>query len=101
MIGLEININGQNSLVAASDDFIYVCLMYGYSSGDRITVKGSDVLHNLIWFEGKPEVGDKVLIKVVETDKVSPVLTMRNIDKDRLKRWYEQLKSELQEKGLI
>ncbi len=101
MIGIEININGQYSLVAASDDLIYVCLTYGYSSEDRISVRGSDTLHNLIWFDGKPEVGDKILMKVVDTEEVSPVLTTTNIDKDRLKRWYEQLKSELQEKGLI
>ena len=47
------------------------------------------------------KVGDKVLIRIVDTDKVAPVLTMKDCDRYEIKQWYERLKVELQEKGLI
>lgn len=100
MIGFEININGRKTIVAASDYFVSLILSNGYSS-DRIVVKGGDGLHYLTWLAEKPEKGDKVFIRVIETDKVSPVLTMENCDRDEMKERYERLKVELQEKELI
>ena len=100
MIGLEIRINDEDPITVASDNLVFVNLLHGYSS-DRIMVMGSDLLHYLTWFDGRPEVGDKVLIRIVDTDKVAPVLTMKDCDRYEIKQWYEWLKVELQEKGLI
>lgn len=50
---------------------------------------GSDLLHYLTWFDGRPEVGDKVLIRIVDTDKVAPVLTMKDCDRYEIKQWYD------------
>lgn len=100
MIGFEIKINCRKPIIAASDNFTSLILAYGYSS-DRILIKGGDDLHYLTWFDRKPEVGDKVLIKVIETDKVSPVLTIEDCDRNEMLERYERLKIELQEKGLI
>ena len=90
MIGLEIRINDEDPITVASDNLVFVNLLHGYSS-DRIMVMGSDLLHYLTWFDGRPEV----------TDKVAPVLTMKDCDRYEIKQWYERLKVELQEKGLI
>lgn len=98
MIGIEISINGQEPIIAASDNFVFANFSYGYSSSDQIAVCGTDSLHHLTWLRGKPEKGDKVLIRIVETDRVSPILTMKVCDRNDMKERYEQLKVALQEK---
>lgn len=100
MLGLEIRINDEDPIIVASDNLVFANLQHGYSS-DRIIVMGSDILHYITWFDGKPKLGDKVLIKIVEADRLSPILTMKDCDKNEIKKHYEQLKVELQEKGLI
>ena len=90
MIGFEISINGREPIVAASDYFVFADLAFGCSSG-RIKIKGSDVLHYLTWLTEKLEEGDRVLIKMVDTD----------CDRNEMKRRYEQLKMELKGRGLI
>mgnify|MGYP006900171601 FL=1 len=40
-------------------------------------------------------------MKIVDTDEMSPVLTMENCDRKEIKARYERLRVELQEKGLI
>ncbi len=54
MIGLEIRINDEDPITVASDNLVFVNLLHGYSS-DRIMVMGSDLLHYLTWFDGRPE----------------------------------------------
>ncbi len=100
MIGIEVKINNQEPIIAASDNLVFVNLKHGYSS-DRIMVMGSDILHYLTWFDGKPEIGDKILIRIIEADRLSPILTMKTCDRNEIKKCYEQLKVELQEKGFI
>lgn len=100
MIGFGISINGREPIVAASDYFVFADLAFGCSSG-RIKIKGSDVLHYLTWLTEKLEEGDRVLIKMVDTDKISPVLTIKDCDRNEMKRRYEQLKMELKGRGLI
>ena len=100
VLGFCVGINGREPIVAASDYFVFADLTFGCSSG-RIKIKGSDGLHYLTWLTEKLEEGDRVLIKMVVTDKVSPVLTIEDCDRNEMKRRYEQLKMELQGKGLI
>ena len=83
MIGFEISINGREPIVAASDYFVFADLTFGCSSG-RIKIKGSDGLHYLTWLTEKLEEGDRVLIKMVVTDKVSPVLTIEDCDRNEM-----------------
>lgn len=84
----------------ASDSVISVILRYGYPSGAIISLIGSDCSNDLTWLEGKPEIGDKIIIKVVETDEVSPCKKTKS-DREWMIRQYERLKVKLQEKGLI
>lgn len=100
MIGFEIYINGEKPIIMASDSIISVILRYGYPSGTIISLIGGDCSNDLIWLKGKPEIGDKIMIKVVETDEVSPCKKMKS-DRERMIQQYEQLKIKLQEKGLI
>lgn len=100
MIGFEICINDRKPIIAASNQFIYANLAYGYSS-EQVVVKGGDESRYLTWFAGKPEKGDRVSIRIIETGDTSPVLTTENRDRNEMKQIYEELKAELLEKGLI
>ena len=85
----------------ASDRIVSVILGYGYpSSGSTISLIGRDCSDDLTWLKGKPEIGDKVIIKVVETDEVSPCKKTKS-DRESMMKQYERLKIKLQEKGLI
>lgn len=97
IIDFEISISGQEPIVSASDNLIFVALSYGYFS-DRIVVKGGYGLHHLTRLAGKPENGDKVLVIIIGMDKVSPVLVMEEYDGNEIKERYEQLKIRLQER---
>lgn len=101
MLGMEISVNNMEPLIAASDNLVFASLTYGYSSSDQIAVLGSDLLHYFTWFKGEPEKGDKVKIRIVEADNVSPTIATSCRDKDEIIRRYEELKAELEKKGLI
>lgn len=100
MIGIEISLNDQKPIIAAAENLVFVDLLYGYSY-DQISVRGSDDLRMFTWFKGESQKGDKVLIRIVETDRVSPVIAMKDCDRTEMKKWYEYYKSKLQKKGLI
>lgn len=100
MLGLEIRINDEKPIIVSAESAVYAHFAYG-GSFNEIRIGGSDNLHYLTWFRGIPEKGDKVLIRVVETEEVSPVLVMKDCDRKEMKKWYEHYKAELQEKGLI
>ena len=76
----------------ASDHVVSVILGYGYPLGSTISLIGRDCSNDLTWLKGKPEIGDKIIIKVIETDEC---------DREWMIQQYEQLKIKLQEKGLI
>lgn len=100
MIGFEVIINNREPVIITSNDVAYVIMNCNYSSGDNIHIGGIDTLSSLVWVDENLKIGDKVVIKVVETSKVSPAMK-KNCDKDELRIKYEQLKVELQENGLI
>ena len=72
MIGFEIYINDEKPIIMASDHVVSVILGYGYPLGSTISLIGRDCSNDLTWLKGKPEIGDKIIIKVIETDEVSP-----------------------------
>ena len=75
----------------ASDHVVSVILGYGYPLGSTISLIGRDCSNDL---------GDKIIIKVIETDEVSPCKKTK-CDREWMIQQYEQLKIKLQEKGLI
>ena len=100
MIGFEIYINDEKPIIMASDHAVSVILGYGCPLGSTISLIGRDCSNDLTWLKGKPEIGDKIIIKVIETDEVSPCKKTK-CDREWMIQQYEQLKIKLQEKGLI
>lgn len=100
MIGYEIAINEQSPVVVTSPDVAFVMVDCNYSFGDRIYIGGTDTSRKIVWVDEKLKVGDRVRIKVVEVSTVSPPMKM-TYDREELKTRYEQLKAELEAKGLI
>lgn len=100
MIGYEIAINDQSPVVVTSPDVASVMVHSNCSFGDSIYVGGLDTSRRIVWVDEKLKVGDRVRIKVVEVSAVSPVVKM-TYDREELKAKYEQLKVELESKGLI
>ena len=100
MIGYEIAINDQSPVVVTSPDVASVMVHSNCSFGDSMYVGGLDTSRRIVWVDEKLKVGDRVRIKVVEVSAVSPVVKMSD-DREELKVKYEQLKAELESKGLI
>lgn len=101
MIGFEIYINDEKPIIMASDHVVSVILGYGYPLGSTISLIGRDCSNrSLLGLKVKPEIGDKIIIKVIETDEVSPCKKTK-CDREWMIQQYEQLKIKLQEKGLI
>lgn len=100
MIGYEVAINDQSSVVVTSPDVASVMVHSNCSFGDSIYVGGLDTSRRIVWVDEKLKVGDRVRIKVVEVSAVSPTVKM-TYDREELKVKYEQLKAELESKGLI
>ena len=91
MIGFEVIINNREPVIITSNDVAYVIMNCNYSSGDNIHIGGIDTLSSLVWVDENLKIGDKVVIKVVETSKVSPAMK-KNCDKDELRIKYESEK---------
>ena len=100
MIGYEIAINDQSPVVVTSPDVASVMVHSNCSFGDSIYVGGLYTSRRIVWVDEKLKVGDRVRIKVVEVSAVSPVVKM-TYDREELKVKYEQLKAELESKGLM
>ena len=100
MIGYEIAINDHSPVVVTSPDVASVMVHSNCSFGDSIYVGGLYTSRRIVWVDEKLKVGDRVRIKVVEVSAVSPVVKM-TYDREELKVKYEQLKAELESKGLI
>ena len=100
MIGYEIAINDQSPVVVTSPDVAVVMVHSNCSFGDSIYVGGLDTSRRIVWVDEKLKVGDRVRIKVIEVSAVSPTVKM-TYDREELKVKSEQLKAELESKGLI
>lgn len=100
MIGIEISINGGEPIVAAAKNHLIASFSFGYFRNTNFVV-GFAPSRVLTWLEDKPKMGDKVSIKIVETDKVSPALRIEDSEREDMIKMYQQYKAKLQEKGLI
>lgn len=101
MIGAEITLEGQSPVTVAADN-AYIFIFCGGKVGDSLTAGGSNPTEFLRWFDfRKLHVGDKIKIRIVETEQPSPPLQTKPNDLKQMKQRYEELKAELKAKGLI
>lgn len=104
MLGLEIRINDSESIVAGNESLIHVSISRILKrDAHYVAVTGADDANSYIWIDEDMQDGDKVFIRVVEVDKedVSSPAKVEKRDRERMKREFERLKQELQEKQLL
>lgn len=96
MLGLEIQINDEPPFVAAAENFSYGLFMENYMS-----IGGIDYSNSYCWLNAIPQQGDKVTVRIIQTDYASPPQKTKKQDRKEMLERYAQLKKELEEKGLI
>ena len=80
MIGAEITLEGQSPVTVAADN-AYIFIFCGGKAGDDLTAGGSNPTEFLRWFNfRKLHVGDKIKIRIVETEQASPPLQTKPND---------------------
>lgn len=104
MKGFEIQINNDSPIVVATDRKAFVLLNCINNDYCRLDAVGSDsMFRNLKWLiDRKLQLGDKLRIKVVETDCssecIKPIVDMSRKELEEL---YEKKKSYLIKKGVL
>lgn len=101
MLALEIHINDSEHFIVSADNLAFVNILYGISN--NVSIHGADDSCLYTWAEKAIQKGDKILVRVVDVDKdkiSSPQITKMN-DREKMKRVFEQLKLELQNRQLI
>lgn len=88
MIGIEISINDGETIIAAAENHLVANFSFGYSEDTNFVI-GFEPSHTLTWLKTKPKMGDKILIRIVETDKVSSVLKMEDSNRDEMIKRYQ------------
>lgn len=101
MIGAEIQINEKESVTIGTYNFAYIFISCGRKTGNRMVAAGSNFKERYTWIDHPLQIGDKIKIRIVETEQTSQPLTTQQSDRKKMKARYEQLKAELKEKGLI
>lgn len=103
MLALEIRINGGEPMVVGADILMVQSRRFEARNQHSLLAFGADDSFHYKWLDKDMQNGDKVSIRVVEADKdrISPSLRKEKRDRERIKRHYEELKRELQEKQLI
>ncbi|MBS4809043.1 MAG: hypothetical protein KH071_14355, partial [Paraprevotella sp.] len=103
MLGLEIQINNDTPVTVAAENFSFVLLDTAMRQDDTgyIYAHGLDYSNSYHWLSVVPRQGDKVKIQIVESPNPSPPVKTEKQDRKEMLARYEQLKKELEEKGLI
>lgn len=103
MLGLEIQINNDTPVTVAAENFSFVLLDTAMRQDDTgyIYAHGLDYSNSYHWSSVVPRQGDKVKIQIVESPNPSPPVKTEKQDRKEMLARYEQLKKELEEKGLI
>jgi hypothetical protein len=103
MKGFEIKINDKKVIRAVSDSLTSISIGTGYFPEDNyIYIGGIDSKSDhLTWLDKKLKLGDKIKVKVMEIDRISPLIRKKLSDKNKLKERYDELKRELEDNGLI
>lgn len=103
MLGLEIQINNEPPITAAAENFTFAILTTTAAPDEEgyITVRGKGYGYGYHWLDARARQGDKVTVRIIQTDKASPPLKTQKDDRKKMLERYAQLKKELEEKGLI
>lgn len=102
MKGFKVTIN-EEEVIAASDRIVSISIGAGNLPQDNyIHIGGMDSnSYHLTWLDRHLEKGDRIKVKVCETNSISPLKERIPFDRHELKSKYDHLKRELEEKGLI
>ena len=101
MTGAEIYINDRPPVTIAADNFAYIFAFCDGASGDWLMAGGGNYGERLTWIDEALRKGDRIRIRIVETELPSSPLKVTPNDRMKMKARYEQLKNELKAKGLI
>ena len=103
MLGLEIQINNDTPVTVAAENFSFVLLdtAMRQAAAGYIYAHGLDYSNSYHWISVVPRQGDKVKIQIVESPNPSPPVKTEKQDRKEMLARYEQLKKELEDKGLI
>ena len=101
MIGAEIIFNEKESVTIGTYNFAYIFISCGSKTGDWMLATGNNFKERYTWIDKPLQTGDKIKIRIVETEQTSQPLITQQSDRKKMKARYEQLKDELKEKGLI
>ncbi|WP_303176002.1 hypothetical protein [Paraprevotella xylaniphila] len=102
MKGFEIQINGGDPIVFAAEHYAFA--LFGVVSGEeqgRLTLMGGNLTERFTWWDGALEKGDKVRVRVVETECPSVPILVRKRSREDLQERYEKVKIELRKLGKI
>ncbi len=99
MIGAEIQINEKEAVTIGTYNFAYIFISCGRKTGNRMVAAGSNFKERYTWIDHPLQIGDKIKIRIVETEQTSQPLTTQQSDRKKMKARYEQLKAEM--KGFI
>ena len=103
MLALEIRVNGDEPIVVGADTLMVQLRRFEPRNEHSLLAFGADDSFHYKWLDEAMQNGDKVSIRVVEVDKdqISPSPRKEKCDREWMKRRYEELKQELQDKQLI
>lgn len=102
MKGFEVTINDNAPILAACDNLVSLIISVGYADGGNIYIGGLDSNDfHLKWPGKRPELGDKIKVRVIETNVASPVCERHASDRMEMKKKYYELKKQLEEEGVL
>lgn len=101
MIGAEIIFNEKETITIGTYNFAYIFVSCGSKTGDWMVAGGNNFKEGYTWMNRPLQIGDKIKIRIVETEQTSQPLITKQSDRKEMKARYEQLKDELKKKGLI
>jgi hypothetical protein len=102
MIGLEVQINNEKPIVAVTEALFFTLDYYNNREKGYAYLGGIDRNYcRPKWIDKTLNSGDRIYIKVVDTETTSPVLSAAPIDRRELIRKFEELRDKLIKKGTI
>lgn len=102
MKGFKIIINDGDPVIAACDDVVSLVISAGYTENAHMDIVGLDSSqYHFKWFGKQLRTGDKIKVKICETDRVSQPSEKYPSDREEMVQKYYELKQQLQEEGKL
>ncbi|MDR0940051.1 MAG: hypothetical protein LBN29_12025 [Mediterranea sp.] len=102
MIGLKVQINDEEPVVAVTESLVLILDYASYIESGHLYLGGTDRdYYRPKWIDQNLNLGDKISVKVVDTETTSPTLSAEAIDRLELMQDFEKLRKELIRKGAI